>query len=75
MKDEHKAIKTVITGKAIPKSVGLIELEGNYCLLADMMAHLIDRVEKIEKHIEILEKRFCLPKRKTIRKSRKKKRK
>jgi len=68
MKDERKAIRTVITGKAIPKSLGLIELEENYALLANMLTHIIDRIQKIEKNIEELEKRLGSPKRKTFRK-------
>ena len=56
MKDENKAVKDIITGNAIPKSVSLIELEKNYALLAEMVSRLIDRIRILEDDVEKLEK-------------------
>jgi len=40
----------------VPKSLSLIELEKNYALFADMLSHIIDRVQQIEDDITKLEK-------------------
>jgi hypothetical protein len=55
--DEHKVLKGVITGNTIPKSVGLIELEENYALVADLLVHLIDKMQQLERDVEKLEKK------------------
>jgi hypothetical protein len=55
--EENKVLKSVITGTTIPKSVGLIELEKNYALVADLLCHLIDRMQKLERNVEKLEKK------------------
>ena len=49
-------MKQIITGAAVPKSLGLIELEKNYALLAEMMTGIIGRMQKLENNIEKLEK-------------------
>ena len=51
-------MKQIITGDAVPKSLGMIELEKNYALLAEMMTGIIDRMQKFENNIEKLEKRM-----------------
>jgi hypothetical protein len=56
--DEHKVLKGVITGNTIPKSVGLIELEKNYALVADLLCNLIDKMQKMENNMEKLEKKI-----------------
>jgi len=53
-----KAVKQIITGIAIPKSLSMIELEKNYAFLAEMMSRMIDRMQKLENDIETLEKRM-----------------
>jgi DNA anti-recombination protein RmuC len=53
----------------------LIELEKNYALVADLLGHLLDRLEKIERHVESLEKKFISTRIKSATESRKKKRK
>jgi hypothetical protein len=57
LREEDKVLKSVITGNTIPKSVGLIELEKNYALVADLLCHLIDRMQRLEKNVEKLEKK------------------
>jgi hypothetical protein len=52
----NKVIKQVITGSAVPKSIGFIELEKNYVLLAKMMTGMIDQMEKLETKMERMEK-------------------
>jgi len=58
MKEEDKAVRSVITGEAVPKSLSLIELEKNYALFADMLSHIIDRIQQIEDDINKLEKKI-----------------
>ena len=58
MKDEDKAVRSVITGEAVPKSLSLIELEKNYAMFADMLSHVIDRIQQIEDDINKLEKKI-----------------
>jgi len=57
LREEDKVLKSVITKNTIPKSVGLIELEKNYALVADLLCHLIDRMQRLEKNVEKLEKK------------------
>jgi len=56
MKEENKAMKEIITGNAVPKSVSLIEMEKNYALLTEIVARLIDRIRIIEDDMEKLQK-------------------
>ena len=58
MKEENKAVKGVITGNMVPKSVGLIELEKNYISLANMLIRLMERVQKLENDVEKIEKKI-----------------
>jgi len=58
-KEENKLMKDIITGNAVPKSVGLIELEKNYALLAEMVSRLIDRIRILEDDVEKLEKKVA----------------
>jgi hypothetical protein len=60
MKEENKVVKDIITGNAIPKSTGLIELEKNYALLAEMFARLLDRIRVIENDLDKLEEKVAL---------------
>ena len=55
----NKAVKQVITGLAIPKSIGLIELEKNYGLLAEMVGTMIDRMHKMENEMEKVQKKLA----------------
>jgi len=54
-----KALKQIITGIAVPKSIGLIELEKNYCLLAEMMSSMIDRMHNMENEMEKMQKKLA----------------
>jgi len=57
MKEENKVVKDIITGNSVPKSMGLIELEKNYAILADMLVHVMDKIQKIENELEKIEKK------------------
>lgn len=57
MKEENKLVKDIITGNSVPKSMGLIELEKNYAILADMLVRIMERVQRMENEIEKLEKK------------------
>ena len=50
-----KVVKQIITGLAVPKSLGMIELEKNYALLAEMISGMIDRMRRMENEMEHLE--------------------
>ena len=54
-----KALKQIITGAAVPKSVALIEMEKNYCLLAEMVSSMIDRMHKMENEMEKMQKKLA----------------
>jgi len=58
LKLEELKIKKVITGDAIPKSLGLIELEKNYALLARMMIGIIERMNLMQNKMEKMEKKL-----------------
>jgi len=52
------AVKRVITGAAIPKSLSQISLEKNYVMMARMLTGMIDRMQKIEDNMENLENKM-----------------
>ena len=54
----NKVIKHIITGSAIPKSLGFIELEKNYALLANIMSGMVDRLQVMEIKMEKMEKKM-----------------
>ena len=54
-----KVVKDVITGKSVPKSLSMIELEKNYVLLAKILSNMIDRMQNIESTMENLEKKMA----------------
>jgi len=53
-----KVIKQIITSSAVPKSIAQIEMEKNYCLLAEMMSGMIDRMHKMENEMEKMQKKL-----------------
>jgi len=59
MEEEDKLVKQIIVGKAVPKSLSLIELEKNYSVLAEIVVDLLERVKSLEEDVERLMRKLA----------------
>ena len=55
---DHKKLSEIITGERVPKSLGLIELEKKYDLVAQITDAILDKMETMNKKMELLEKKI-----------------
>jgi len=59
MVEEKEAIKKVITGELVPKSMGQIELEKNFSLLCSMVSNIIERIHDLETDVAKLQRQIA----------------